>query len=134
MIANLDAKVYTPIAEALREAYEGIYVSGEYVNAPPMFPAVCIEETDNRTAEDHLSTSADEQFSIVTYEVNVYSNLKTGRKKQAREIMEMIDGMFYDSNFIRLSMAPVPNMADNSIYRLTARYRAETDGTNMYRR
>lgn len=32
---DIESKVYTPIAEQLREKYPGIDVAGEYINAPP---------------------------------------------------------------------------------------------------
>lgn len=49
-------------------------------------------------------------------------------------MMMVIDRVLYGLNFKRLNMNPVPNMEDANIYRLTARYRAETDGTTLYRR
>ena len=134
MNAYTDAMVYTPIFNALREEFDGIYVTGEYVDAPPQFPAVSIIEADNYIDTDAISTSPDEVYSIVMFEVEVYSNLKVGKKTQARKILSFIDAILYDLNFTRLSMTPVPNMANTSIYRLTARYRAETDGTTFYRR
>lgn len=134
MNAYSDAKVYTPIFNALREEFDGIYVTGEYTPAPPSFPAVSIIEADNYTDTDTLSTAPDEEYSIVMFEVEVYTNLERGKKQQAREILAFIDAILYDLNFTRLSMTPVPNMANTSIYRLVARYRAETDGNVFYRR
>lgn len=134
MNAYSDAKVYTPIFNALREEFDGIYVTGEYTPAPPSFPAVSIIEADNYIDTDTLSTAPDEEYSIVMFEVEVYTNLERGKKQQAREILAFIDAILYDLNFTRLSMTPVPNMANTSIYRLVARYRAETDGNVFYRR
>ena len=134
MIANLTAKIFDPIATALREQFNGIYVTGEYVDAPPQFPAVSIIEADNYLDYEKASSKADEEYSIVMYEVEVFTNLTSGKQKQARDILEFIDAILYDLNFIRLSAMPVPNMANTSIYRLVARYRAETDGTTLYRR
>lgn len=134
MIANLTAKIFDPIATALREQFDGIYVTGEYVDAPPQFPAVSIIEADNYLDFEKMSSKTDEEYSIVMYEVEVFTNLKSGKQKQAREILEFIDAILYDLNFTRLSAMPVPNMANTSIYRLVARYRAETDGTTLYRR
>lgn len=134
MIANLTAKIFDPIATALREQFNGIYVTGEYVDAPPQFPAVSIIEADNYLDYEKASSKANEEYSIVMYEVEVFTNLKSGKQMQAREILEFIDAILYDLNFIRLSAMPVPNMANTSIYRLVARYRAETDGTTLYRR
>ena len=131
---DIESKVYTPIAEQLREKYPGIDVAGEYINAPPKFPHASIVEQDNYTTQARLDSSQKERYATVMYEVNVYSD-KAGKKKTVcREIMGVIDEMLYKLNFTRISMSPVPNMENGTIYRLVARYKAETDGENLYRR
>lgn len=131
---DVESQIYTPIAVALREAFPGIDVSGEYVKAPSTFPHVSIVEQDNYPTLEHLSTSDKEQFATLMYEVNVYSNKSTSKKSQCRSIMKVIDDLMYQRNFTRISLSPIPNLENASIYRLVARYRAETDGTNLYRR
>ncbi len=130
---DIERKVYTPIAETLRKRFPGISVSGEYVNSPAKFPYVSIVEQDNYTTKSRMDTSFTERYATVMYEVNVYSD-KAGKKKTVcREIMDVIDEMLYKLNFTRISMSPVPNMENGTIYRLVARYKAETDGNTMYR-
>lgn len=131
---DIEKLVYTPIADALRKRFKGISVSGEYVNAPPKFPHVSIIEQDNYTSTNRLDSSDREKFSTLMYKVDVYSDKAGSKKAVCREIMGVIDEMLYKRNFIRLSMAPVPNMENGTIYRLVARYRAETDGKTIYRR
>lgn len=130
---DIEKLIYTPIADALRKRFKGIAVSGEYVNAPSKFPYVSIVEQDNYMTVSQMDSSSSERLATVMYEVNVYSD-KTGSKKAVcREIMGVIDEMLYRKNFTRISLSPIPNMENGTIYRLTARYRAETDGKNMYR-
>lgn len=131
---DVESKVYTPIAGALRDAFSGIFVSGEYVKAPSSFPHVSLVEMDNYTSADRLDTADEERFSTLMYEVNVYSNKTSGKKSECKKIIGFIDDLMYKMNFKRLSLAPVPNMDDATIYRMTARYRVETDGENFYRR
>ena len=131
---DIEAKVYTPIATALRSNHSGISVSGEYVKAPSEFPFVSIVEADNYTTLAHLDSSDSERFTTLMYEVNVYSNKGAKKKSECKSIMATIDDLMYRMNFTRLSLAPIPNMENASIYRMVARYRAETDGTNIYRR
>jgi len=131
---DVESKVYTPIAVALRDAFSGIFVSGEYVKAPSSFPHVSLVEMDNYTSADRLDTADEERFSTLMYEVNVYSNKTFGKKSECKKIIGFIDDLMYKMNFKRLSLAPVPNMDDATIYRMTARYRVETDGENFYRR
>lgn len=127
---DIESKVYTPVAKALREA--GATVKGVYVNAPSKFPFVSITESDNYSAE--LDTSDSEQFAVVMYEVNVYSNDANRKKTECKNLMKICSDKFYKLNFTRLSCNPVPNLEDASIYRMVARFRAVTDGTNIYRR
>lgn len=130
---DIENQIYTPIAKALRNKFSGIIVSGEYINAPPDFPYVSIVEQDNYTTQAHMDNGSVE-FSTLMYEVNVYSNKSVGKKAACREIITFIDSLMYSKNFRRISLSPVPNMENATIYRLVARYKAETDGTNLYRR
>mgnify|MGYP000006473276 FL=1 len=131
---DVESQIYTPIAVALREAFPEINVSGEYVKAPSSFPHVSIVEQDNYPTLEHMSNGDREKFATLMYEVNVYSNKSTSKKSQCRSIMKVIDDLMYQRNFTRISLSPIPNLENASIYRLVARYRAETDGTNLYRR
>jgi hypothetical protein len=133
-LIDIEKLIYTPIAEALRKRFPGISVSGEYVNSPAKFPYVSIVEQDNYMSANRLDSSDREKFSTLMYEVNVYSDKAGSKKSACREIMGVIDEMLYKRNFTRISLSPIPNMENGTIYRLVARYRAETDGGTIYRR
>lgn len=130
---DVESEVYTPIATALREEFPGVYVTPEYVRAPAKFPHVSIVEADNYLPVQYLDNADSERYAGLMYEVNVYSNKATGRKQEARSIMDQVDRAMYALNFRRTVLTPVPNMEDATIYRLTARYTAATDGTYIYR-
>jgi hypothetical protein len=55
-------------------------------------------------------------------EMNVYSNLNTGKKAQAKAIAALLDDVLAGHKFTRVFMDPVPNFNDATIYRVTARY------------
>lgn len=131
---DIESTVFTHIAQALREAFPTVTVSGEYRNAPSKFPFVSIEEADSYAVTRGLSSAEKEHYTAVLYEVNVYSNKVSGKKAESKQILHFIDGMLYGMNFIRISMNPVPNLEDGTIYRLNARYEAVTDGETIYRR
>ena len=131
---DVERMIFTPIAETLRKKFKGIDVSGAYIKSPPNFPHASIVEQDNYTTTSNQDSSDTERFATVMYEVNVYSSKAGESKSECRSILSEIDKMLYAMNFTRISMTPVPNMDSASIYRLVARYRAETDGTSIYRR
>ena len=131
---DIENEVFTRLAEPLREQYPGIFVSGEYVRAPASFPHVSIVQGDNFTPRERSDSALTEKYSVVTFDVDVYSNKQTGKKSQCKAIMRTIDELFFRMNFRRLVLTPIPNLEDATIYRLTAQYTAETDGNYFYRR
>lgn len=124
--------VFTALAPMLRDEFKA-NVTSEYVKEPAKFPHVSIVESDNYVTVRNVDSSGKEKFATVMYEINVYSNKQSGKKSECRAIMSKIDETLYSLGFTRLSMTPVPNLEDATIYRLTARYRAETDGQTIYR-
>jgi hypothetical protein len=58
------------------------------------------------------------------YEVNVYSNKKSGKKSECKKIISIIDEEMSALGFTRIMLQPIPNMDDATKYRMTARYRA----------
>ena len=109
---------------------EGNFVSN-YVPAPASFPFVTLMEMDNATDTRHLTSADDEEYAVVTYEANVYAM----DKQDCRQIADVLDRAMYRLNFVRLSTGFIPNLADRTIYRMTARYQAVADTNNiLYRR
>lgn len=126
--------VFTRIAQKLRSEFDKINITGEYVNEPSSFPHVSIIMIDNAVIKNSLDGSSDYEAAAVTFEINVYSNLQSGRKAQAKKIANTIDDEFRDMNFIRSALLPMPNLADAGIYRITGRYRGCCDKNTFYRR
>ena len=118
--------MFTTVAEALRTAFPGIYCTGEYVPAPPRFPAVSIVEADNRVVEN-MRTRRIENASAVMYEVNIYSNKASGKKTEAKAIAATLDEVFASIGFTRTLRNQVPNLNDATIYRIVCRYEAIVD-------
>lgn len=129
---DIEAKIYSPIRTALVNAYDGIFVTSEPTATTAKFPAVSIVQQDNYMSINKLDNSGTEKFATIMFQVDVYSNKASGKKSQCKEIMNVVDNMLFALNFTRLSLTPIP-MANDGYYRLSARYRAETDGTNLYR-
>ena len=126
--------IFTRLAQALRTAYNGISVYGEYVEVPASFPCVTIVEADNKVYAPTRDLSGVEHHAQVMYEINVYSNKGNAKKSQAKEIINMIDGLMTDMLFTRTFRGQIPNV-DRTIYRITLRYQGvvreavEKDGT-----
>jgi hypothetical protein len=119
----------------LRANYSEISVYGEYVKTPAVFPCVTIEEKDNYVLERTQSSGGIENHAGLMYEINVYSNKKTGKKSQCKEIFSLIDREMQDIGFTRTMLHPFPDIDDATIYRMVGRYKAVVStNKTIYRR
>ncbi len=133
-MTDVENEVYTRIAEMLRAAFPGVSVSSEYVKSPSAFPHVSVTQNDSYPVAEREDSSLTENTTLVLFEVNAYSNRASGRKMECKRLMNAVNELLRSMNFRRLAMTPVPNLEDATIYRITARYRAATDGKYFYRR
>lgn len=113
--------VFTRLATALRTAFSGITVYGEYVEVPAAFPCVSIVEADNAVLERTRDLSGVEHHAKVMYEINVFTNDANGKKSRAKAIADVIDNEMSAMLFTRKFRGQTPNV-DRSIYRITIRY------------
>ena len=121
---DIENEVFDRVAKRVREQFPNIFMVGEYVKSPSSFPAVSLMEMDNSSRENTADSGSSENHVNVMYEVNVYSNKKTGKKSECKEIVALIDEEMTAIGFVRSTLTPVPNEYDSTIYRMVGRYRA----------
>lgn len=132
---DVESEIFNKVSTALKEKYPNTYVTGEYLRTPPSFPCVSIEERDNSSLRSTQTSSSLENHVVLMYEVNVYSNKKSGKKAECRALISVVDEEFMRLGFNRRMLNPIPNLEDATIYRITARYQAVADKNHViYRR
>ena len=120
---DIEADVFDRIYESVAPLVpEGCFKS-VYVPNPPKFPFATLMEMDNITDKANRSSAMDEEYAIITYEANVYAMDKFA----CRNVMNALDTAMTRLGFARLSMQFVPNLADSTLFRYTARYQATSD-------
>ena len=121
---DVENEIFDAVAKAVRASYPSAFVSGEYIKAPSKFPHVSLIEMSN-TAYDRTQTSDGiENHASLMYEVNIYSNKKSGKKSECKAIAALIDNELATLGFSRTMLQPIPNMDNATIYRITGRYTA----------
>lgn len=115
------------MADVLRLQFPGIWMSGRATDQPSEYPAVTLVERDNAVLREMSSVQSPEMAATVMYQADVYSNLVGGAKLEARKILQVLDEVMTGMGFARISLSPVDNLQDSTIYRLVARYEATVD-------
>ncbi len=121
---DAETEIFSVIAEKARVEYPKLFMTGEYVKSPSSFPCASLVEIDNATFRNSQTTDLRENHVAVTYELNVYSNKKSGKKSECKAIAFYIDELLLRLGFTRTMLEPVPNEGDATIYRMLGRYRA----------
>ena len=123
---DLESDIFSYVANALREEFPGVFVSGEYVETPARFPAVTIVEADNRVLR-RMRTEEIENAVSSLFEVNIYSNRASGKKAEAKLIANAVDEKMASIGYTRTFREQIPNLKDATIYRIVCRYEAVID-------
>lgn len=133
---DIENEIFSMVVDSLRERYgEDIFITGEFVKSPSTFPCVTLIETDNQNYQKTISSGSNENHVQITYELNVYSNKKKGKKSECKEIISIVDEVLTSLGFDRTFLNPVPNEQDATIYRMLGRYRAiVSKNKTIYRR
>lgn len=132
---DCENEIFSKVAESVRTAYPTVFMSGEYVRTPPKFPFVSLVEMSNIAYDRTQSSGGLENHASLMYEVNVYSNKKSGKKSECKAIAALIDNELATLGFSRTMLQPIPNMDDATIYRMTGRYVAViSKDKKLYRR
>ena len=119
---NVENEVFDRVANAVREVYPSVFISGEYIRTPSKFPFVSLIEMSNTAYDRTQSSGGLENHASLMYEVNIYSNKKSGKKSECKAIAALIDNELATLGFSRTMLQPIPNMDDATVYRMTGRY------------
>ena len=132
---DIENEVFDRVVKRVREQFPNIFMVGEYVKSPSSFPAASLMEMDNAVRGSTVDRGSNENHANVMYDANTYSNKKTGKKTECKKIMALIDEEMLAIGFERVTLTPVPNEYDSTIYRMVGRYRATVSADNkIYRR
>lgn len=133
-MVDIERELYSTVAERLIKRRPDVFVTGEEVNRPPVFPAVELREIGNSVFESTSDGSHAENHARLTLQLNVYSAKAKGASQEARELLGICDGVLSSLGFRRTMAVPTPNYNGAGVHRLTARYTAvaSADGTIYY--
>lgn len=97
----------------------------EFEDSTSTFPYITIAEKGNEYADRELDNQ--EKHSSLVYDINIYDNSKNKMEICSKLAMVVNDYMSEKMGFMRTFHEPLPNIRDNTIYRITQRYEGYID-------
>ena len=114
--------IYTRIREAVLDEVPTAYCTQTYAPKHTVFPTVFAREIGRLTPSGTPTLSNAQDISERTWEVQVFSNLSSGAKEQAYELMEAVKSALRELYFVETFESPL-DQQDKNIYCLVARFR-----------
>lgn len=122
MSAYTNNAIFTAIRSAVTAVVGTAYCTQTYVGIPSKFPTVFAREVGRFTPTEAATMSNAQDIYETTWEVQIFSNLKTGAKEQAYSLMGAVKTALRGLYFVETMENPIES-GDNSYYTLVARFR-----------
>lgn len=119
--------IFTAIRNAVKAEYADANCVQMYTPTPAKFPTVFAREIGHFTPQQVWTLTNAQDISERTWEVQVFSNLSTGSKEQAYEILDICKDVMRSLYFLETFEQPI-DQQDKSIYCLVARFRRVIGG------
>lgn len=119
--------IFTAIRNAVKAEYADANCVQMYTPTPAKFPTVFARELGHFTPQQAWTLTNAQDISERTWEVQVFSNLSTGSKEQAYEILDICKDVMRGLYFLETFEQPI-DQQDKSIYCLVARFRRVIGG------
>lgn len=120
---DIESQVYSSVVASLRGEFPEIETSSVEEYRPARFPFLCLREIDNYAYRNSQDSRSNENHDYITYQSDIYSTKKNGRKQEARAIQKELDTAMDRLGFTKISTVPMSDK-EGTMYRLASRYTA----------
>ncbi|RGJ47416.1 hypothetical protein DXD59_00530 [Olsenella sp. TM06-36] len=121
MISDPEARVYTFVTAQAKKAFPKLSCSSLPENAPSSFPYALVVMTDEYDVRRTLTSTHENEYRHVTFEVNAYSAATSGRKSEAKAVSRAFAQAFKTLGFVETAGGQPIDLTDDS-KRAIARY------------
>ena len=118
---DVENLVFDTVFNGVRTVYPTMSVTKGFIEENAVFPCVVLRETNNVPVQKMNTDDCAENFSQLTYQVEVYSDKAGTARTECRDILKLVDGLMQNMKFRRTHMNEPLNI-ERSVYRQYARY------------
>lgn len=120
---DIEDLVFDTVYNSLIQHYPSANITAGYDEKRAVYPAVVIREVGNVPYVDGNTDDCAENYTRVTYEIEVESNKQHTARSECKNILNVADGIMQSMKFRRIHKNRPINV-DRTVYRQYARYEA----------
>ena len=120
-MVDIGSKVFDTVYNAVYAAFPEARIDSGYVESTAKFPAVMVQEINNVPVRGTNTDDNSENYTRLTYEVDIHSDKMGEAMSEAKAIAKVADNAMKSLKFYRTATRMLPNQ-DRTIYRMYMRY------------
>ena len=120
---DIESLVFDTVYNQLNQQFSTIYVTAGFDERKASYPSVIVRETGNVPYQRGNTDSCAENFTTVTYEIEVISNKCDMGRSECKKILSAVDDIMTGMKFRRIYKSN-PSNINRSAFNQFARYEA----------
>ena len=120
---DIENMIMDRLTTGLGESYPSANVTSAFVEEEVVFPSVTVRQKNNVPLRRMNTADCAENYSVITYEITVYSSKRDQSQSECRKVLNLADGIMQDIGFRRIYMSENFNLS-RTLTRRYARYEA----------
>lgn len=120
---DIENMIMDRLITGLGESYPSANVTSAFVEEEAVFPSVTVRQKNNVPLRRMNTADCAENYSVITYEITVYSSKRDQSQSECRKVLNLADGIMQDIGFRRIYMSENFNLS-RTLTRRYARYEA----------
>ena len=120
---DIENLVFNTVADSLHTQYPSLNITSGYDEEKAVYPTVIVRETNSVPYQSANTDVSAENYTRVTYEVEVVSDKEHTARSECKQLLEAADTVMQSMKFRRIHKNRPVN-TDRTVYRQYARYEA----------
>lgn len=118
---DVENLVFDTIFNGVRNVHQDIEVSKGFIEESAVFPCIVVRETNNVPVQRMNTDDCAENFTRITYQIDIYSDNASRSRSECRELLNLVDEIMQNMKFRRIHISEPLNVK-RTIFRQYARY------------
>ena len=118
---DIENLVFDTVYNGVVSVHSNANVQKGFIEETAVFPCIVLRETNNVPVQSMNTDDCAENFTRVTYQVDIYSDKDGTARSECRELLKVVDELMQGMKFRRTYMSEPLNIK-RTIFRQYARY------------
>ena len=118
---DVENLVFDTVFNGVTAVHTDANVQKGFVEESAVFPCIVVRETNNVPVQSMNTDDCAENYTRITYQVDVYSDKSGTARTECRDLLNLVDGIMQGMKFRRTHLSEPLNIK-RTIFRQYARY------------